>query len=212
MASGMNRSAVGFWQRLESRFAALTPRQAYVTRVEGKTVWARFAGEASTAPASRFPTTVAGVAAGTTGWVVTLGGGKGLFVATGIAAPKTADGGGYDPKVMSTSGAATVGSAATVTGLVPYSVVKVSVWSNLRYSGSAGAEGHVGMRITHNGGNTDYQSDFFTCNTLGSIASLVRTEAFPVPANGTISAQCIAIWRAGTWTAGTSNVLLMVTP
>lgn len=64
------------------------PRQAVVTRPGNPSgVWVRFAPVNSTAPEMWFPSTVCGVPAGTRGWVISLAGGKGLFVATNIAIP-----------------------------------------------------------------------------------------------------------------------------
>lgn len=62
----------------------ILPRQAIVTRAEGNGVWVRFAGPGQlTEPESWFVSTVAGLSAGSMGWVYMVHGGKGIFVATG---------------------------------------------------------------------------------------------------------------------------------
>lgn len=78
------RGNKGLWQRVEALWRSMLPRQATVTRTSGGAVWVRFIGEGLDSPESKFPSTVAGVPVATMGWVLTLGGKKGLFVATGI--------------------------------------------------------------------------------------------------------------------------------
>lgn len=77
----------GIYGWIQKEVAKILPRQALVTRPDGKGVWVRYTPVDATARDMWFPSTVAGLTAGTTGWVIALGGGKGLFVATGIAAP-----------------------------------------------------------------------------------------------------------------------------
>lgn len=63
------------------------PRQATVIRSRGKSVYVRFHGEDPTNPEMKFPTLIAGVAPGTTGWMFWLPGGKGIFVPWGVMLP-----------------------------------------------------------------------------------------------------------------------------
>ena len=174
MATGMNRSAVGFWQRLESRFAALLPRQAYVVRTEGSTVWVRFAGEAATAPASQFPTTVSGLGANTTGWVYPVGGGKGLFVATGgvytqaqvdalIAANKPrvkrSWTGGVNPTTAGDYAVTSGAGPITFTGLTASASYELQWSVSFPMFAFAAARMYPGVRVTDNGGSSFH---FFT--------------------------------------------------
>ena len=80
----LSRSSKGLWQRIVAYVQSTLPRQARVTRTEGRGVWVKFLGDTSDDPESKFVSTVAGVPIATMGWVFSLGGKKGLFVATGI--------------------------------------------------------------------------------------------------------------------------------
>lgn len=63
------------------------PRQAVVTRSEGTGVWVRYTPVDPNTAEMWFPSSIAGLPAGTSGWVHPLAGGKGRFIATGIAIP-----------------------------------------------------------------------------------------------------------------------------
>lgn len=61
------------------------PRQAVVTRRgEPSGVWVRFTPVDANAPEAWFPSTVAGLPVGTSGWVHPLAGGKGRFIADNV--------------------------------------------------------------------------------------------------------------------------------
>lgn len=65
---------------VEGAIDATMPRQAIVTRTGDTGVWVRFTPVDASVPESWFPSTVAGVPAGTAGWVHPLPGGKGRFI------------------------------------------------------------------------------------------------------------------------------------
>lgn len=79
-----DKSIYGWIQRA---VAGMTPRQATVTRPgESGGVWVRHIGPGQdTAPESWYRSTVNNVPAGTRGWVIPIGGGKGLFIATSLS-------------------------------------------------------------------------------------------------------------------------------
>jgi len=60
---------------------ASLPRHAVVTRAGATGVWVRFTPVDASVPEMWFPSTVAGLPAGTAGWVHPLAGGKGRFIA-----------------------------------------------------------------------------------------------------------------------------------
>lgn len=66
---------------------ATMPRQAVVVRPDETGVWVRFAPVDTTVPEMWFPSTISGLPAGTSGWVHPLAGGKGRFIADGVALP-----------------------------------------------------------------------------------------------------------------------------
>lgn len=59
------------------------PRQAVVTRSEGTGVWVRYTPVNTSVPEMWFPSSIAGLPAGTSGWVHPLAGGKGQFIPWG---------------------------------------------------------------------------------------------------------------------------------
>lgn len=79
--NALERQDKGISQRIADALAERLPRRATVIRPEANGVWVKFGNDEIE---SWFVSTVAGVPAGTRGWVFALGGKKGLFIATGM--------------------------------------------------------------------------------------------------------------------------------
>lgn len=113
------RSSKGLIQRVEGMLRATLPRQARVTAVEGNSVWVRFLGEEATDPEAKFVSTVAGVPVATMGWVITLGGKKGLFIATGVRSLKPLEDNDLQTATISSSQTFVMTPTVTFDGLTP---------------------------------------------------------------------------------------------
>lgn len=185
-------------QRVDAGLAAMLPRQAIVTRPDGVGVWARFVGESAGSPESRFPSTVAGAPAGTVGWVFTLGGKKGLFIAT--APPKTV----AAPPIVET-GSVVVNSAGTTTlaestlrGLVPGVQYTVIITGSSRFSPTTLPAQFSPRAIV--GGVAQYNQ--YVSRPTGwpaetSIVSLNWGGVFTAPPNGELTVGWGVTWNAG---------------
>ena len=152
----------GLMQRVEAMIRAALPRQAIVTRNDGSGVFVRFVGEDAGNPESRFPSTIAGVPAGTVGWVATLAGGKGLFHATGIQRrmPQRTNGVGIPGgNTVSTAGTYLMNnSLLTWTGLIPSRTYWVEWTITVGTSGvGTNPRGYFGAQVSHSGGNSTYE-------------------------------------------------------
>lgn len=93
MARSDNRSAQGLWNAIGKVVDALKPRQAVVVRSDGKGVWVRFTPVDLAQPESIFPSVLANVQAGQSGWVAPMVGTKGVFVPSGFSALSTGEAG-----------------------------------------------------------------------------------------------------------------------
>ena len=195
------RGNKGLWQRIEALVRSTLPRQARVTRTEGSTVWVRFVDEGSDAPDTKFPSTVAGAPIATMGWVLTLGGKKGLFVATGIPKANTNATGVVQTVIANTSGTYEVTTAVlTFSGLIPGTTRDVTV--SVTQQAQGGGSGRFGYRVTANNGSTLYRTQ--AVDTLASTQlpyTFVYSSSEVVGSNGEIS-----IVPTVTWTSGTVNV------
>lgn len=74
----------GISEMVQRAIDATMPRQAIVTRAEGKGVWVQFTPVNPDMPESYYPANIAGLPAGTAGWVHPLAGGKGRFIADAV--------------------------------------------------------------------------------------------------------------------------------
>lgn len=195
------RGNKSLWQRVEALVRSTLPRQARVTRTEGSTVWVRFVDEGSDAPDTKFPSTVAGVPPGTMGWVITLGGRKGLFVATGIPKANTNATGVVQTVIASTSGTYEVMTAVlTFSGLTPGTRRDVTV--SVTQQAQGGGSGRFGYRVTTSNGSSLYRTQ--AVDTLASTRlpyTFGYSSSEVVGSNGEIS-----IVPTVTWTSGTVNV------
>lgn len=160
--SDLSRSSKGLWQHVEAYMRSMLPRQARVTRAEGNSVWVKFLGDEASAPESKFVSTVAGVPAATMGWVFTLGGKKGLFIATGMQRriPKRGEGVGIPGgNTVSTAGTYPLNSSlVTWTGLNPNRTYWAEWTVTINASGvGANPRGYFGVRASHAGGDSVYE-------------------------------------------------------
>lgn len=136
------------------------PRQAIVTRVDGFGVWVRFTPVDNGAPESWYPSTVAGLGPGSSGWVHPLAGGKGRFIADNVMRPVTRSAFASPGRNgVSTAGDFTIPASPTTanslimfTGLVPGKTYRLS-W-NCMYSAwiSGTTNARWSVRIVHGGG------------------------------------------------------------
>ena len=186
------------------------PRQAVVTRADGNTVWVRYAPVDPGTPEMQFPSTVAGLPAGATGWVYSLAGGKGLFVASDVMRPITKNSlASAGRNGISTAGDYTIPATPTTanslilfTGLVPGRFYRLS-WQctySAWISGTTNARWAV--RIIHGGGTW--------WNGYNGFMTLLNQQfAYHWNHSAVVSADSageISICPAVRWDAGQINV------
>lgn len=195
------RGNKSLWQRVEALVRSTLPRQARVTRTEGSTVWVRFVDEGSDAPDTKFPSTVSGVPVATMGWVFTLGGKKGLFVATGIPSPVSMATGVVQTVTASTSGTYEITTGRLVVGgLVPGKTRDVSVVVTQQAQG--GGSGRFGYRITSNGETSTYRTQ-----ALDTLANTRLPYTFGYSSRETVGDDGeISVVPTITWSSGTVNI------
>lgn len=133
------RGNKGLWQRIEALVRSTLPRQARVIRTEGSSVWVKFLGDGADDPEAKFPSTVAGVPVATMGWVITLGGRKGLFVVTGVYPDHQHSRLMPDPGSFTLTGGSSTrdGTAYTFTNLKPGHQYYISAQAEVRTTGAA---------------------------------------------------------------------------
>lgn len=187
-------------RRIADVMAGWVPRKATVARPEQNGVWVRFDTEKAAAPESWFVSTVSGVTSGTTGWVITLGGGKGLFVATGIPKPDANSGGAGTQPAISTSGDYPItAAAATISGLAPGKVRKVVGTVTFRASGTSG-QASMGMHMV--GAATTFlgPGTVVISSAAAGLAQYTFTysDTRTVAPDGTLSVVPCVRWAAGT--------------
>lgn len=199
MAYRIENASKGMWQRINEMLAAWVPRQAVVTRSESGGVWVRFAPVDPTSPESWFPSTLANVLAGTSGWVFTLGGKKGLFVATGVRGAVPISNSANQTVTATTTGDYPVTNAAlTFSGLVPGTVVTVKAEVTFRVNATTGSAS-FGFQATSNGATALYSG--------GSIPATAGYTTFVYSAPRTIGADgIVSVVPALRWSSGTVTI------
>ncbi|MCV0404554.1 MAG: hypothetical protein K5924_12740 [Chloroflexi bacterium] len=183
---------------IERAVEATMPRQAVVSRAGDNGVWVRFAPVDPTVPEMWYPSTVAGLPAGTSGWVFVLGGGKGLFVATSpprtIAAPPVVETGS-----ITVNGAGTaILAQTTLTGLVPGVKYTVIISGSSRFLPQT-LPANFSPRAIVDGIN---QANQYVSRPTGSPidTSIVSTNwggVVTAPASGSLPVGWGVTWNAG---------------
>jgi hypothetical protein len=218
MASGLNKQAINLWGRIESRIGDILPRQAVVVEESpngGALV--RFATEDVAAESTWYPSTVAGCPIGTTGWVIVIGGGKGLFVATGIPAPVTGSSSvtsTVTPNAAAGGGATgdwEVGSGVTISGLVPGErgfMISVTFIA----SPTAANNGRYGFVRTSNGASTFVApSAIAPASGTTDYVTFTYNGKLTIGSDGELKVVPAMRWSSGTMrvTAAYTSVLLV---
>lgn len=192
------------WDSIKAELAKSLPRQAIVTRPDGNGVWCRTTPVASGDEPSWYPSTVAGVPAGTSGWVITIGGGKGLFVATNIFQPVTKWIRGSGTTSGNTAGTYPHATAAlTFSGLNPARSYHVSAAVGIQSTGTT----IRGLRPVFQAiGATTVNSDAMAqAAELNNQVLFDTSEADLYPTAGGV----ITVRPAFTWTSGTISANAM---
>lgn len=179
------------------------PRQATVVRPgDNGGVWVRFTPVDTSTPEMWFPSTVAGLPAGTSGWVHPLAGGKGRFIADNVAlpvpiAPKSSESGPLSISVSTVTTAIITQAMVLFTGLDPNQTYTVKGDSDLR-AGNAGrlwlafeARGETNVEA---GGRPGTLSGAETAMSMSATVSVRPDES------GEIRVYPVYIWASGSFT------------
>lgn len=168
MTRDLNRGPLALMRWVKGAIDATLPRQAVVDRSGNGGVWIRFAPVDATQPPVWFPSTIADLPPGWSGWVQPLPGGKGLFVASGMprpysqaetnallaaARPIMISNGAFSSASFTTNAVHDITAASTdITGLPVGATYKVKVFVTVVASGATGT-GRFGARVVGGGIN-----------------------------------------------------------
>lgn len=204
------RGNKGLWQRIEALVRSTLPRQARVIRTEGSSVWVKFLGDGADDPEAKFPSTVSGVPVATMGWVITLGGKKGLFVVTGI--PKVVIGRNYGASDITATTAGThwnTDVSLTIPDLNPAHEYTVKGDVSIRTTGSTRRE--LALRFQAIGATTEstyvgpYAATVNQEMSSGSGVILVRPDS-----NGEIVVSPGFSWASGTVSTNWASITVTI--
>ncbi len=203
---------VRLMQRVESRMDALLPRQATVTRYATTGVWVRFIDEDATQPESWFPSTIAGLPVGSRGWVIRLGGNKGLFIANNLRTLRVDSDSENLNFTVSSAGDYPAPATATLNGYPAGATVTANVTVSGAISITTSSSCRFGFQII-TGGNVvgTIVGPAITISGNGRLPiSHKLTSSIVVGADGSVSAVPIIRWSSGTVSHYESSVTLEI--
>lgn len=184
------------------------PRQAVVVRSDATGVWVKFTSDKPSVPPSKFPSTVAGLPAGTSGWVHPLAGGKHRFIADNVRVPSAPKRGMWIAgQTISTAGdyAFTANTGLiTFSGLIPGRTYELSWDVCMFWWGSAPATGSIGVRVVDNAGTSFQLAMSRHMHNGVAVYEGQRSWAFSMTITAPPSGE-ITICPAFRWASGTTN-------
>ncbi len=197
----------GLEEDIDEAAKSQLPRQAIVVRAERGGVWARYTPADTSVPPMWFPSVLADLLPGTTGWVQTLAGGKGLFVPSAIQMfPFQVSGQG-----LGAAGGDTINSAGTftfddakctATGLVPGSGYTLD-WTItfVHTAATSTPRGRWGAWLDqHSGTGFSGHSSYNEVPATRNIITIHWWSGATAKSDGTISVTPAFIWANGSLT------------
>lgn len=204
----------GLEEDIDEAAKSQLPRQAIVVRAERGGVWARYTPADTSVPPMWFPSVIANVAVGSTGWVTPLAGGKGLFLPS--AAPQfpiIRSAGAWPSAITVASGQTqTIGDPAVISGLNPNQTYRVTVFGQVRGTCTTAAAGKFASTLTYRDG-TLFLLNAGTDMEIGAsrfYESSLSGEWYPTSAGEFIAYPAAAHEAGASFTVSPGYVTLIV--